>query len=194
MEATPAKSFAYKRLNGGREIRSITLQEGNYDDPISLTIEHKSLDQKPTYEALSHVWGPQNPSHVVRCSDGILAIGENLRNALLYLRRPDAARVLWIDQIAINQDDVDERMQQVNLMADIYSSASVVVVWLGLADGSSESAFGLIVEQKKVSDFMYKEYELIDSIENAKLPIYIPVRKIGGQPLYSESPFRLSRS
>jgi hypothetical protein len=30
---------------------------------------------------------------------------------------------------------------------------------------------------------MYEEYELIDSIESAKLPIYIPVKKIGGQPL-----------
>jgi hypothetical protein len=50
------------------------------------------------------------------------------------------------------------------------------------------------VEQIGVSDLMYEEYELIDSIESTKLPIYIPVRKIGGQPLYSESPFRLSRS
>jgi hypothetical protein len=41
---------------------------------------------------------------------------------------------------------------------------------------------------------MYKEYELIDSIESTKLLIYIPVRKIEGQPLCSESPFRLSRS
>jgi hypothetical protein len=39
------------------------------------------------------------------------------------------------------------------------------------------------VEQIGVSDLMYQEYELIDSIESAKLPIYIPVRKIGAQPL-----------
>jgi hypothetical protein len=50
------------------------------------------------------------------------------------------------------------------------------------------------VEQIGVSDLMYEEYELIDSIESAKLPIYILVKKIGVQPLYSESPFRLSRS
>ena len=41
---------------------------------------------------------------------------------------------LWIDAICINQGDVSERNAQVSMMAQIYSSAAVVVVWLGQAD------------------------------------------------------------
>jgi hypothetical protein len=37
----------------------------------------------------------------------------------------------WIDAICINQSDLEERSQQVQLMGDIYSGASCVVVWLG---------------------------------------------------------------
>jgi hypothetical protein len=117
---------------------------GNHDDPISLIIERTSLDEKPVYDALSYVWGPQIPSYTVECNGGCLAIGGSLRDALLAFRKSDAPLTLWIDRIAINQDDVAERTQQVNLMADIYRSASLAVIWLGPADSSSESAFGFI--------------------------------------------------
>lgn len=38
---------------------------------------------------------------------------------------------MWIDAICINQMDLNERAQQVQLMAEIYRKASLVVVWLG---------------------------------------------------------------
>ncbi|OAQ66840.1 heterokaryon incompatibility protein (HET) domain-containing protein [Pochonia chlamydosporia 170] len=38
---------------------------------------------------------------------------------------------LWIDQICINQADIQERGHQVSLMAEIYSKADSVYVWLG---------------------------------------------------------------
>ena len=139
-----ARTYVYEPLSGEREFRLVTLHQGTGDESISLTIEHASLDGKPTYEALSYVWGPQNPAHFVHCNGGSLAIGENLRASLCCLRKPDSTRVLWIDRVAINQDDVEERTQQVGLMADIYSSASAVVVWLGLADAFTEPAFNLI--------------------------------------------------
>ncbi|KAI4098359.1 MAG: hypothetical protein L6R37_006522 [Teloschistes peruensis] len=37
----------------------------------------------------------------------------------------------WIDSLCINQQDFIERNEQVALMADIYSKASLVLVWLG---------------------------------------------------------------
>jgi hypothetical protein len=39
------------------------------------------------------------------------------------------------------------------------------------------------VEQIGVSDLMYEESELIDCYESAKLPVYIPKRKVEAQPL-----------
>lgn len=135
MAPATANTYKYNRLNGTRDIRLITLCPGAGDETILLNIEYTSLDQKPAYEALSYVWGPQNPSYV-QCNDASLAIGGNLRDALRCLRKPDAPRVLWIDRIAINQEDTNEREQQVSFMGDIYGSASLVVIWLGTADDS----------------------------------------------------------
>ncbi|EFW98780.1 heterokaryon incompatibility protein [Grosmannia clavigera kw1407] len=64
--------------------------------------------------------------------------------ALQQLRMADRARVLWVDAVCINQQDIPERGEQVKLMAEIYHSASQVVVWLGEAHSNSTLAFKLI--------------------------------------------------
>lgn len=64
----------------------------------------------------------------------IFPVGKNLAGALRCLRRlngPDSSRLLWIDALCINQDDLDERARQVKLMGDIYFRATRVTVWLG---------------------------------------------------------------
>lgn len=50
--------------------------------------------------------------------------------------------LIWIDYLCIDQDNVDERNHQVNLMRVIYSKAKWVVIWLGLPADDSE----LVVE------------------------------------------------
>ena len=46
--------------------------------------------------------------------------------------------------ICINQDDIDERTEQVKLMAEIYKSASLVVVWLGPEQTSDKGGIELL--------------------------------------------------
>lgn len=41
------------------------------------------------------------------------------------------ARFFWVDAICINQNDLEERSAQVQIMPQIYSKASCVIVWLG---------------------------------------------------------------
>jgi hypothetical protein len=41
------------------------------------------------------------------------------------------ARVIWIDTLSINQNDIPEKNQQVMLMGKIYSNCRKVVMWLG---------------------------------------------------------------
>ncbi|TGO37574.1 hypothetical protein BHYA_0094g00380 [Botrytis hyacinthi] len=55
----------------------------------------------------------------------------NLYAALLDLRDHSFERILWVDTICIDQNNIEERNQQVQLIAKIYSSAYRVVVWLG---------------------------------------------------------------
>lgn len=144
MNQTTLKSYIYRPLRSPRDIRLITLLRGSAGDQISITINHVSLERKPKYEALSYVWGSQIPSYPIQCDGSEIFVGANLRDVLLRLRNVDEDRTLWIDRIAINQQDLDERALQVGLMADIYAFASAVIVWLGAADGYTQIAIDLI--------------------------------------------------
>jgi hypothetical protein len=42
-------------------------------------------------------------------------------------------RILWIDVICINQDNLQKRGHQVRQMNKIYEEAEQVIIWLGLA-------------------------------------------------------------
>ncbi|KAE9368055.1 HET-domain-containing protein [Stipitochalara longipes BDJ] len=102
---------------------------------------------EPTFEALSYTWGSNTKSAVAyvmnqerTSSEDItmeettelrLDITENLAEALRQLRHVDRPRMLWVDAISINQDDVTERNEQVLRMRDLYKYADRVLVWLG---------------------------------------------------------------
>lgn len=55
----------------------------------------------------------------------------NLWDALKRMRGVESERILWIDALCINQDDISERSSQVGFMGRIYSNAVVVLIWLG---------------------------------------------------------------
>ena len=95
---------------------------------------------EPKYEALSYTWASGLPSTKADVSSGGISdcgfaveieLGGNLASALKHLRYEDESRVLWIDAICINQEDSAERNLQVTRMANIYSLARRVIVWLG---------------------------------------------------------------
>jgi hypothetical protein len=92
--------------------------------------------RKLKYEALSYAWGEErSPTPVVVKSYGsersFIEVTQNLATALIYLRHKSEARVLWIDALCINQEDIEERSSQVARMTDVYRLAHRVVVWLG---------------------------------------------------------------
>jgi hypothetical protein len=68
---------------------------------------------------------------VIYIGKGTLSVRKNLADALQHLRYPDRPRTLWIDAICVNQQDLEERSRQVPRMADIYTLAQCVVIWLG---------------------------------------------------------------
>jgi Heterokaryon incompatibility protein (HET) len=76
--------------------------------------------------------------------NGTLSITANLAEALKYLRNSTAARLLWIDAICINQQDLEERGRQVRLMAKIYSRARRVILWVGPKSEDSDLAVDCI--------------------------------------------------
>jgi hypothetical protein len=111
--------------------RLLTLLPGDKDDNICCNLTHCSLDHAPQYEALSYTWGSPSREHRVTCNGSILRITKTLQDALVCLRYPKEVRTLWIDQLCINQEDIEERNTQVKIMHLIYKGAARTVVYLG---------------------------------------------------------------
>lgn len=117
---------------------------------IDCEVVHGDLDDcnLAPFEALSYVWGepPREASIRIR-KDGVLfrmPVSQNLFSALQCLRQKRRNRMLWVDAICIDQNDLKERSLQVRRMGDIYRMASRVCVWLGEADLDSNLAMDFI--------------------------------------------------
>ncbi|KAF2217050.1 hypothetical protein CERZMDRAFT_32569, partial [Cercospora zeae-maydis SCOH1-5] len=93
-----------------------------------------------TFEALSYCWGDPRITANIELNGAIAAVTVNLEAALRQFRTDAGGRVvfIWIDAICINQQDVEERNSQVALMQEIYTKATNVRLWLGIADRESE--------------------------------------------------------
>ncbi|TGJ79444.1 hypothetical protein E0Z10_g9318 [Xylaria hypoxylon] len=121
-----------------KQIRLLTLLNGEWDDRIKCELHVVSLDDQPKYEALSYVWGP--PIDLVDIDVNSIAFSAtpNLHAALKRLREqiPGArsngdSRTLWVDAVCINQKDAEEKRHQVQLMGEIYSQTAHGLLWLG---------------------------------------------------------------
>lgn len=143
----PARApYKYSPLQG-QQIRLLTLLPGKLNSPIRVRLHTTVLRKNdvPAYEALSYTWGLADGPidlfvDIFRGSDQSLPLTQNLECALQHLRYIDKPRILWIDAICVNQQDLSERSKQVARMADIYSLAKEVLVWLGPEADNSTSA------------------------------------------------------
>ncbi|RYO69113.1 hypothetical protein AA0116_g49 [Alternaria tenuissima] len=124
-------------------------------EPIQATLSLSDLDDKPAFIALSYTWDPKDgEKKYINIQGSRFPVGMGLWNFIQQYRRkqylrqccekdPPTALPLWIDAIAIDQDNIPERNHQVSLMRDVYTGAKSVIVWLGLPRGSEELAFML---------------------------------------------------
>jgi len=111
--------------------RLLLLDPGTLDDVIECHLLVADLGIKYHYEALSYAWGdPQDTLPIIL--DSIRRyVTVNLEIALRRLRFKHSSRVIWVDALCINQNDIREREGQVRRMRDIYKSSSRTLVWLG---------------------------------------------------------------
>ena len=83
------------------------------------------------YETLSYAWGDLRETLPICVDKNPFPVTVNLHAALSRLRDHSFERVIWVDAVCIDQRNPEERKQQVQLMAEIYSRAYRVIVWLG---------------------------------------------------------------
>ena len=90
------------------------------------------------YEALSYVWGNPKETLLISIDKYNLPVTVNLYAALSRLRDRFIERIIWVDALCINQENLKEREHQVQSMSKIYGQASRVIVWLGKAANDSD--------------------------------------------------------
>ncbi|KAK5955592.1 hypothetical protein OHC33_003233 [Knufia fluminis] len=83
------------------------------------------------YTALSYTWGPPTHDQDILLNGKLFQVRRNLWDFLLVAKDNFLRTKWWIDAVCINQDDTSERNRQVKRMAQIYSSATTTLTWLG---------------------------------------------------------------
>jgi hypothetical protein len=136
----------YRKLADVNEIRLLYLQPGCTSDPIACRMVHSNLLDNIQYESLSYMWGSKVSPLQIQVNGAMVDVKDNLHQALKRIRLAETVRVLWIDALCINRDDINERNHQVSQMGRIYEKATGVVAWLGLLDHSSMTAMKYILD------------------------------------------------
>lgn len=132
-------AFTYKPLSAEADTRLIELEPApDASSPLQCHIAELCLssDDLVEYEALSYTWGEPEFTetlHVIedQYKTSIVKITANLSDALQRVRLSDRKRMLWVDAVCINQQDDSDKSKQIPAMAQIFSGASHVLVWLG---------------------------------------------------------------
>ena len=97
--------FAYAPLPEIRHIRLLRLFPGRLEDTLSCSLFVAKLEEAPSYEAHSYVWGlPNRGSYTLRCGYGVLQITTNRHDALRNMRQNSEERIVWEDAVCIYLD------------------------------------------------------------------------------------------
>ncbi|KAH5157759.1 hypothetical protein HBH69_075160 [Parastagonospora nodorum] len=133
-----SKLYEYVPLRKPRSIRLLEIFPGTEPTAIHCRIQEVSLDDPPSYHAVSYVWGSSKLEKRIRIGSSVLMVTNNCYRVLSSLRKKNLPRFCWIDACCIDQASMDERSLQVGMMGDVYSMATRTIVWLGDADLDSK--------------------------------------------------------
>src|SRR5438045_2913024 len=96
--------YQYRPLKND-EIRLVVLHAGVGDAPIRASIRHALAgDKAVVYDALSYCWGDGETKSLIVLDTCDFEVGQDLKSALLHLRKPSIDIVLWIDAICTYLD------------------------------------------------------------------------------------------
>jgi hypothetical protein len=107
-------------------IEDIALEPGTVPDE-----ETGILEGIAQYDALSYCWGSPALTDTIQCNGTRLPVIGTLLEALRHIRLSDKPRLLWTDLCCINQEDLEEKSKQVQMMFVIFQRALKVVAWIG---------------------------------------------------------------
>lgn len=139
-----------------------------------------SLDSPdcPPFTAFSYVWGPPIRNETITVNDQEFCVLQNVYPILEFICSSVEFRDqpwVWIDSISINQQDLQERCSQVQLMAKIFKESWNTVVWLGSGTQETDEALEFLKnlgsnkdELRRVSDDMSMFEDLPPQYQNER--------------------------
>ena len=166
--------YVYCPLETSKSIRVFDIDPAErLDEPICGRIRTTSLNDPCRYQTMSYAWGPtyadqSHLTHLIICNGCEMRVTASLHAGLCRIRarlKPHDIfwPTLWADAICIDQTNEDERGHQVGVMADIFTKAKRLIIWLGEASHiDCARAFPLITKRKSAKSrqpqFMSEEY------------------------------------
>ncbi|KAK5116259.1 hypothetical protein LTR62_008586 [Meristemomyces frigidus] len=134
-----------ERLQGG-ELRVLTVMAGVFGTPLVCSLDRARVLSAKPFDALSYVWGDRSNTVELQIDGKALVVTTSVCEALQHLRSPQELLHIWIDQVCINQDDIEERNAQVQQMHTIYQRAECTYIWFGPAQPRLESALQIVLQ------------------------------------------------
>ncbi|KZM23833.1 uncharacterized protein EKO05_0001071 [Ascochyta rabiei] len=123
-------------INGGFDRISCDFHLLDLDTKLLHISTTSTSERGPVqYTALSYTWGEPSAEATINLNGEPFPVRKNLWAFLSQARSNGLEEYLWIDALCINQTVNEERSHQVAIMGRIYSSASRVIVWLGVYSG-----------------------------------------------------------
>ncbi|KAI8945915.1 HET-domain-containing protein [Xylaria longipes] len=131
-ERAKLPAYRYRPLNEG-EIRLLILGRSLPLCPsvIQAEIIHQPIYPPPDYEAVSYRWGSAKLTEEILVDGCRFPVTKAAFDLLIARRSVLRERTIWIDALCINQEDIQEKSEQVQLMRDIYHRASRVISFPG---------------------------------------------------------------
>jgi hypothetical protein len=102
MKIPIARELVYKELQGADDFRLIKVSPKN-EQGLECEIVYSSLHHPPDYIAISYAWGDGFDKRQITLK-GVerVSVNANLCDALLAVREPDNAILVWIDGLSID--------------------------------------------------------------------------------------------
>ncbi|KAF2825100.1 HET-domain-containing protein [Ophiobolus disseminans] len=158
-------SYQYQNLTDAKSIRLLRVDISGNENSFSLI--ETDTDSAPPYVAISYVWGDPTTKHFVDLANGNVGITESLHFALRDVIRmlhdnnhtlpggtdfwKDDTVHLWVDALCIDQSNTQEKTVQVPMMTNIFTTAALVVTYMGPKADNSDQGIALV---KRLWDFI----------------------------------------
>lgn len=133
-ELNDSDPYKYTPLDTSKpSIRLLEILAQKRNGCIALSLTHVYLsDFRNQFHTLSYTWGPKEPTFQIFIDGKFAHVRKNIHLFLLHCYETAVIKVrwLWVDSICINQEDLDEKSKQVQMMSEIYANAYGTFIWL----------------------------------------------------------------